>query len=221
MTASRHEVTEAVKRAVLASALFLLPAAAPAVIIDRVAAVLEKEVITLSEIDQLVRLRFIERQTGESEDRYRRRVLESIIAQALRYRDVLRFGAQDVSKDAIEARLLEIRRRYPSDAEFEVALEETELTLDEVRVLIKRQLQVDAYIEERFSPLIFVSLDQIEAYYRDTFLPQRRERDLPTVPLSEVREEIRTLLKSEQLQDEIRKWTEQLRARVNVDIYAW
>lgn len=221
MTASRHEVTEAVKRAVLASALFLLPAAAPAVIIDRVAAVLEKEVITLSEIDQLVRLRFIERQTGESEDRYRRRVLESIIAQALRYRDVLRFGARDVSKDAIEARLLEIRRRYPSDAEFEVALEETELTLDEVRVLIKRQLQVDAYIEERFSPLIFVSLDQIEAYYRDTFLPQRRERDLPTVPLSEVREEIRTLLKSEQLQDEIRKWTEQLRARVNVDIYAW
>lgn len=221
MPGVRAAVTAAVKRGVVAAALSLLALPAPAVIIDRVAAVVEKEVITLSEIDQLVDLRFFERQSGESEDRFRRRVLESIIAQALRYRDVLRFGAQDVSRDAIEARLLEIRRRFRSDAEFEAALGQTELSLDEVRALIKRQLQVDAYIEERFSPLIFVSLDQIEAYYRDTYLPQRRERGLPDIPLSEVREEIRSLLKSERLADEIRKWTEQLRARVNVDIYAW
>jgi hypothetical protein len=221
MTDSAAEVTGRVHRVALATVLLLLPISAAAVIIDRVAAVVEKEVITLSEIEQLIKVRFLERQAEESEDRYRRRVLESMIAQALRYRDVLRFGAQDVSKDAIEARLLEMQRRFPSEPAFEAALAETEVTLDELRALIKRQLQVEAYIEERFSPLIFVPLDQIEAYYRDTWAPQRVQRGLAIPPLSEVREEIRSLLKAERLQEEIRKWTDQLRARVNVDIYAW
>ena len=40
-------------------------------------------------------------------------------------------------------------------------------------------------------------------------------------PLAEVREEIRTLLRSSRLEEEIEKWTAQLRARANVDVYAW
>ena len=39
-------------------------------------------------------------------------------------------------------------------------------------------------------------------------------------PLNDVREEIRALLKSSRLQQEIDKWTTQLRARANVDVYA-
>lgn len=195
--------------------------AVKAVIIDRIAAVVEQDVITLSEIDQLVILRFVERTPGESQDAYRRRVLEMMIAQALRFKDVQRFGGMEVSRDAVEARLVEIQRRFPSPEAFEQALLETELTLDEVRALITRQLQLEAYIEERFSPLIFISNEEIEAYYRESWLPQRESRGLAATPLSEVREEIRTLLRAERLDEEIRKWTEQLRSRVNVDIYAW
>lgn len=194
---------------------------AGAVVIDRIAAVVEQDVITLSEIDQLVLLRFIDRSTGESEDSYRRRVLETMIAQALRFKDVQRFGGMDVSRDAVEARLVQIQQRFPSPQAFEQALQETEMTLDEVRAQITRQLQLEAYIEERFSPLIFISNDEIETYYRDLWLTQRQSRGLAPLPLSEVREEIRTLLRAERLDDEIRKWTEELRSRVNVDIYAW
>jgi peptidyl-prolyl cis-trans isomerase SurA len=204
---------------VLAGLLAAVPA--DAVIIDRIAAVVEQEVIPLSEINQLVTLRFIPRNAGESENQYRRRVLETMIAQALRYRDTQRFGAQTVPNDAVEARLLEIQRRFPSIQAFEQALRDTELTLDELKSLITRQLQVEAYVDERFSPLIFVSLDQIEEYYTNVWAPQRRNRGLDVPPLSEVREEIRRLLKAERLDEEIKKWTEQLRSRVNVDIYAW
>lgn len=204
---------------VIAALLVATPAAA--VIIDRIAAVVEQEVIPLSEIHQLVTLRFIPRNHGESEDQYRRRVLETMIAQALRYRDTQRFGAQNVPGDAVEARLLEIQKRFPSIQAFEEALRETELTLEELKNLITRQLQVEAYVDERFSPLIFVSLDQIEEYYTNVWAPQRRARGLDVQPISEVREEIRRLLKAERLDEEIEKWTEQLRSRVNVDIYAW
>src|SRR6266550_3185373 len=74
-----------------AALLLALPLSAGTV--DRVAAVVDRQVITVSEITQMVELRFFARNQGESEDDYRHRVLEALIAQALRFRDVERFGA--------------------------------------------------------------------------------------------------------------------------------
>ncbi|HEV8657464.1 MAG TPA: hypothetical protein VGS96_02450 [Thermoanaerobaculia bacterium] len=199
--------------------IFALPL--PAVTVDRVAAVIDRQVITVSEVSQMVEMRFFARTAGQSEDDYRRGVLENLIAQALRYRDVERFGAQDIPKDTIEARLQDIRKRFASEVEFNTALTHVELTLDEFRALVKRQLQVEAYIQERFAPLVFIPNEDIEAYYRGTWSQQRRARGLAIPPLSEVREEIRALLRADRLQKEIEQWTSQLRLRANVDVYAW
>ena len=188
--------------------------------IDRIAAVVDRQVLTVSEVTQMVELRFFPR-TAKSDDDYRREVLDALIAQALRYRDVERFGAADIPKDSIEARLREIEARFASPAEFAAAMQRAELTEDEVRALVKRQLQVEAYIQERFAPLIFVSNEEIASYYSGTWSAQRRQRGLPIPPLNDVREEIRALLRSDRLQSEVERWTTQLRARANVDIYAW
>jgi hypothetical protein len=201
--------------------LLLIALPASAATIDRIAALVDRQVLTISEITQMAEIRFFPRNAGQSEDDYRRSILESLIAQALRFRDVERFGAADVSKDSIEARLLQIQQRFASPAEFTAAIERAELTLDEVRTLIKRQLQVEGYIQERFAPAIFVSSDEIEAYYKGEWSQQRRQRGLPIPPLSEVQDDIRTLLKSTRLQQEVEKWTAQLRSRANVDIYTW
>jgi hypothetical protein len=203
--------------------ILLLAIALPAQssIVDRVAAVVDRQVITVSEVNQMAELHFFARNAGESEDDYRHRILEALIAQALRFRDVERFGAEDIPKDSIEARVTEIAKRFPTPADLDTALNRVELTPDELRALVKRQLQVEAYVQERFAPLVFVSNDEIEAYYRGTWSQQRRQRGLAIPPLAEVREEIRALLRASRLQEEIEKWTTQLRERANVDIYAW
>ena len=205
------------RRAIL---FLLLALPASAVTVDRIAAVVDRQVLTVSEVSQMVDIRFFPR-TSKSEDEHRRDVLEALIAQALRYRDVERFGAQDIPRDTIEARLVEIRGRFSSDAEFAAALTRAELTEDEVRALVKRQLQVEAYIQERFAPLVFVTTEDVEAYYEGPWTQQRKERGLAVPPLSQVLEEIRTAARSARLQDEVGKWTSQLRARANVDVYAW
>ncbi len=204
----------------LAALAFLLALPASAVTVDRVAAVIDRQVLTVSEISQLVEVRFFPR-LAPSEDEHRREVLDALIAQALRFRDVERFGAQDIPADTIEARLLEIQRRFASEAEFQAAVARAELTMDELRALVKRQMQVEAYIQERFAPLVFVSEEDIETYYRGPWTQQRRERGLPVPTLSQVREEVRTAVRGARLQEEIDKWTAQLRARANVDVYAW
>ena len=198
----------------------LLATPAFAVTVDRIAATVDRQVLTVSEITQMVEIRFFAR-TAETEEDYRRDVLDALIAQALRFRDVERFGAQDISADVIEARLLDIQRRFPNEAEFLAAVARSELTLDEVRALVKRQLQVEAYIQERFAPLVFISNEEIDAYYRGTWSQQRRERGLSIPPLSSVQDEIRTAVRGSRLEEETGKWTAQLRERADVDVYAW
>jgi hypothetical protein len=193
---------------------------ASAVTVDRIAAIIDRQVLTVSEITQMVEIRFFAR-ASQSEDDHRRNVLDGLIAQTLRYRDVERFGAQDISRDSIEARLLEVQRRFASEAEFQAAAARAELTLDEIRTLVKRQLQVEAYIQERFAPLVFISTEDVEEYYRGPWSQQRRERGLSIPPLESVRDEIRTAVRASRLEQEIDKWTTQLRARANVDVYAW
>jgi hypothetical protein len=50
---------------------------------------------------------------------------------------------------------------------------------------------------------------------------QRRQRGLAVPPLADVQEDIRTTLKSTRLQQEVDKWTTELRSRANMDIYTW
>jgi hypothetical protein len=204
----------------LVVALLMLALPAAGVTVDRIAAVIDGQVLTVSEITQMVELRFFPRQ-GNSEDEYRREVLDALIAQALRYRDVERFGAQDIPADTINARLVEIQKRFASDAELTAALAHAELTLEELRALIKRQLQVEAYIQERFAPTVFVTNEEIDEYYRGPWREQRRDRGLAVPPLAQVREDVRSALRLSRVQVEIDRWTSQLRARANVDVYAW
>lgn len=201
-------------------ALSLAARAGSAAIVDRVAAVVDRQVVTVSEVNQMVELRFFPRSAGQSDDAYRRSVLDLLITQALRLRDVERFGAEEIPKPSIDARLREISGRF-SGEELSAALSRAELTADEIETLIKRQLQVEAYIQERFSPLVFVSNDEIDTYYRGPWSAERRKSGLAVPPLSDVRDEINKRLKSARLQEEVDKWTAELRARANVDIFAW
>ncbi len=206
------------RRLLLFATLVALPAAA--VTVDRIAAVVDRQVLTVSEISQMVELRFFPR-TSTSEDDHRHDVLDALIAQVLRHRDAERFGEQDIPADAIEARVVEIRQRFASVEEFDAALVRTELTPDDLRTLVKRQLQVEAYIQERFAPLVFVTNEDIDTYYRGPWSQQRRARGLTVPPLEDVRDEVRTAVRSSRLTVEVDKWTAQLRERANVDVYAW
>lgn len=204
-------------------ATLLLSTALPlrGVIIDRIAAIVDAQVITVSDIDQLVTLRVFVPTEGESQDEFRRRVLETMIAQTLRRRDLERFGAPRVSPDAVAARLRQVASRFPGEEAFTEALTTAEMTLGELEAILTRQLELEAYIDERFAPLVFISLAEIERYYEEEYLPQRASRGLPARGLDEVREELRSALRAERLTSELELWTTQLRERANVDIYTW
>ena len=186
---------------------------------DRIVAVVDEEAILLSDLDQVIGLGLAERREGEAEAAFRDRVLDGLIDQRLRFQEVDELGFERVAVERIEAQVAQIEGRFPTRAAYLRRLEELELTEELLRQLVARQLMVLNYVEERLGARVFVSLDDIRAYYDDVLAPALRARGRTPPPLEEVREDVRAVLKEQRLNLEIVRWTDELRREADVRIF--
>ena len=203
-------------------ALLLAPAAAQepkTVLQDRVLAVVDDDPILDSDVNRVIKLGLQQPNPGESAEAFRRRVLNALIEERLRFHEIDRFGFEQVPVDEIERHVAQIRARFPDEAAFQKALREVGLDAKKLRQLVARQLLVLTYVDERLGPRVFVSLEDINRYYRDVLAPEMQRRGQPVPPVEDVREDIREVLKQQKLTQELEKWTQELRARADVVIY--
>jgi hypothetical protein len=184
-----------------------------------VVAVVDEDPILDSEVTQVVELRLVEPRPGEDEEALRRRVLDQLIEQRLRFHEIDSFGFVELPTAEVEEGFAEIRARFQSDQEFARRLEVLGLEADSLRQLVARQMMVLTYVDERLGPRVFVDLEDIRAYYDSSLVPEMRRRGVEVPPLQDVREQIRALLKEERLNEEIARWTDELRRQADVEDY--
>ncbi len=201
------------------------PAAHPAgggaanVLKDRVVAVVDDDPILDSDIDRAVVVGQLQAKAGEAPRVFRRRVLDDLIAQRLRFHEIDRFGLEQVPVSQIERQVADVRSHFKDDATFRQRLKEVGLDETALRQLMARQLEVLAFVDERLGPEVFVSLEDISTYYRTVLTPQVQQQRLPVPPLADVRDKIREVLRQQRLTDEIDRWTEELRRKANILVY--
>jgi hypothetical protein len=212
--------------ALLVLATLLLAGAPPArsqapksVLQDRVLAVVDEDPILASDVERAVKLGLQQPNPGESSEAFRRRVVNSLIEERLRFHEIDRFGFEQVPVEEIERNVAKIRARFPNDAAFQKALKEVGLDPKKLRQLVARQILVLTYVDERLGPRVFVSLEDINRYYREVLTPEMQRRGQPVAPVEDVREDIREVLKQQKLTQELEKWTQELRERAEVVVY--
>lgn len=186
---------------------------------DRVLAVVDEEPILQSDLDRVIALGLAQRRANEDETVFRRRVLDQLIEERLRFHEMDRFGFEQVPVEEIEAQVTEIRKSFPDDAAFQKALREQQMSLKDLRQLVARQLMVMTYVDEQLGPRVFVSLDDINNYYRTTFTSEMQRRGQTVPPVEDVRDDIRRVLREQRLNDAIEKWTEELRREADIQVY--
>lgn len=186
---------------------------------DRVMAVVDEDPVLASEVERAVALGLARRNPGEDDVRFRRRILDDLVEQRLRFHEIDRYGFEQVPVDLIEKNVADIRARFPSDEAFRKTLRDLGLTQQALRQLVARQLMVLTHVEEQLGPRVFVSLDDITQYYRTTFTREMQRQKAPVPPLDDVREQIRTVLKEQRLNQELDSWTEELRRKADIHVY--
>ena len=186
---------------------------------DRIVAVVDGDPILQSDIDRAIALTATARAAAESDRDQRRRVLDGLIEERLRTHEVERYGFEQVPVEMIAKQVEAIRSRFPSDEAFRKRLQSLGMTMEGLQQLVAQQLQVLVYVDELLGARVFVGLEEIEAYYERTLAPQLRASAQPLPPLDDVREQIREVLRQQRLNEELQRWTAELRRSADVEDY--
>jgi hypothetical protein len=192
------------------------PACAAPVLADRVVAVVDGDPILQSDLERAIVLGPAERRAGETSEQFHRRVLDGLIEQRLRIHEVERYGFEQVPVETIAAQIEVIRARFPSEEDFRRRLRELGMQLEGLEQLVAQQLQVMVYVDELLGARVFIGLEEIDAYYQRVLVPQLQAEGKPAPPIEEVREQIRELLRQERLNEELARWTAELRREADV-----
>ena len=204
------------------------PAASPAqaVVLDRVVAVVNNQVILASDVDDEVRLAVLD-PGGAGVVLTPQHALEQLISRALIQQQIHQEDTQSAepTQAEVDARLKEIRREVPACIHFNCASEQGwaaflaahGLTPKRVETYLRYRVQILRFIEQRFRQGIRITPEEIEKYYRETLLPQYATGEtIP--PLDEVAPRIQEILLERQVNVLFDDWLRNLRRQGNVEV---
>ena len=162
--------------------------------LDRIVAVVDDDPIFASELERAARW-------AAEPDPAPRELLDQLIDERLRAHEVDRHGTAYIGEDAVEAQLAEL----PPGVDRQ-----------EAELLVRRQLRVLAYVEQRLGALVFIADDAVRAYYESTLRDEMRRRGEALPAFEQVQQPIRALLREEALEQRIVTWTEELRQKAEI-----
>ena len=188
-------------------------------VVDQVAALVEGEVVTSSEIQQLVQYKGwqMSEEPDERRDLYLT-VLDQIINQKLISREAQHTLGIQISQEDVDRQLQAYQRRFSSRDQFQGKLESMEMTESSLRNLIRRELTVWRFVQTRFEPFIIVMPPQIQEYYDQILVPELAQTGAPLPTLDLVREQIREILILEKTNQEMDRWVKNMRGKAQVSV---
>ncbi len=190
-------------------------------ILDKVVAVVGKNVITASEVAQQLRLEsFINQRPADNSTQARSLALRRLIDQSLVSQEMLVTSFLGASDEQIEQELAASRgQEFPNGKSFHDALKAYNLSEEDLRDFLRRQLNMLRFIDFRFRIGMEVSEDEIKSYYENSYTPQVRLVEAGvTEPLEEVRGQIREIVAQQQVDTLLDDWLKRVRATSRIDI---
>jgi hypothetical protein len=195
------------------------------VLLDRLVAVVNGEVILESDVDE--ERRFEEVQPYRTLTEFTRdKIIERLVDRTL----ILQQAAlepEDVVPDKdLDAQLVTLRKDIPgckqyhceTDDGWKRYLNDHGFTEEEFRARWRQRMQLLKFIEVRFRSGIKISDDEIKTYYEKTMLPEYAKRSVTPPNLETIRARIEEVLLQQQVGALLDDWLKSLRAQGSVRI---
>ena len=183
----------------------------PGDLIDRVLAVVEGQVIMLSDVRAFLELRLIEpRDVTDATPA----VLTALIERQLILEEVARYVVELPPPVEVDARLAELVARVGGPEAFEHLLPTVGFTVDDLRQVLRDDLRIKRYLARRFPSARPPTEDEVAAYFREHAV-EFRSGGVPQ-SFDAARDAARRRLSEVLRQELIAAWVAGLTARANV-----
>jgi hypothetical protein len=185
------------------------------VVIDRIAVIVDKSVIKASDIDRDLRVtEFLNRAPLDTSVEAKRKAAERLIDQTVIREEMEKGGYSKSTASEVDGMVKKLLadRFGGSDARLDQELARYGLTEAQLRMQLQWQLDVLAFINQRFRPGVLVTDDQVKSYY-----DQHREdlsRQFPQLKTYDaLAPQIRASLEGEQMNKNLEEWLAEARKR--------
>lgn len=182
--------------------------------VDGIAARIEDDIITESEIRELGAFQ----QLVDGKSKTRAELINELADQWIVHGEAAAAKFPEPSAADVDHSYAELVNQFPSREEFQKRCAEASLTDEAVHRLLKQQLFLSHFIDYRFRPAAQVNDEQIQAYYRDEFAPQLKARGQAVPPAEDVEDTIREVLIQRAITDRATKWLDDTRQRLRIDV---
>ncbi|HYL46440.1 MAG TPA: hypothetical protein VEU52_05400 [Candidatus Limnocylindrales bacterium] len=184
--------------------------------IDGIAARIEDDVLTESEVRELGAFQQVVEGKAKSRDERIRELADQWIVRG----DAKTAKFAHPSEADIDHAYAKLLEQFPSEADFKARCAAAGLTHSALRRILGDQLYLSRFLDYRFRPAIQIDEKQVGAYYEDEFASVLRKRGQPVPPLDDVDEEIREVLIQRAISDRAAKWLDDARERLKIDVVA-
>ena len=219
----QHPTASTVHRAAILVAIALTAPALGAEIVDRVAAIVGREAITLSQVrTQLHVVALLNQAEPDSLEAGGEAALRSLVDRRLAMQDLALTPFLLAPEEEVEGPLQGLRQRtFAGGRDFAAALAHYGLTEDDCRTFLREQVSFERYVSFRFGTGQEVSSGSVEAYYRDEYVPGQTERGAIVAPLESVRAQISEVIAERQANVLLEQRILELRALTHIEILAF
>jgi exonuclease I len=184
-----------------------------AYVIDKVEAVVNDHVITMSDVDRAVQVEKSEVSgAGKDESALRKAALDSLINRALLLDDARKFTLAQVTPAEVEQAFMKVKNGYPDEKSFEEALKREGITQDELKYNLRDQILVVKYVDLRIRAFVLVTPDEEKKYYEE------HKKDFGTRDFAEVEPEIKRLLTEQKTDKKLAEYLRDLKKDANIII---
>jgi peptidyl-prolyl cis-trans isomerase SurA len=202
--------------------LLVALAAFPEEVIDRMVAVVNRQVILQSELEEAERVERLQqgKPVDEMTSQETDAVLDRLIDQALLQQQIVNNSVVEPAADEISSQIHEIRSQIPgaaADEKWRALLAAYGLTEQDVAMRIASQLRILKFIDLRFRILARVDRASISSYYQEKLLPKLRKQGAPEPPLSQVSGKIEQILTEQRINELLNSWLQALRSQAHIE----
>jgi len=181
--------------------------------IDGIAARIEEDVLTESEVRELAAFQ----ELVDGQVKPRPELIRELADQWIVRSEALATNYPRPSPEDVEGNYAKLSKQFRSPEEFKDRCARAGLTEPDMRRILDEQLYLSRFLDYRFRPAAQVDDQQIERYYRDELTPQLKARGQSVPPLNEVDDTIREVLVQRAIDSLSTRWLDETRDRLKID----
>ncbi len=184
-------------------------------VVDRIVAIVNDEVITLTDINIVKTFGLYEDLEEGSDEDVQSLVLDRLISQKL----IIRLTSERmvVEEKELESALGEIIQSM-EPGETERALIRFGMDWDDLKRYLREKLLYQKIIAQRFDRGVIVRLEEIENYYEQIYIPNQRAKGLEPQPLIEMLDQIEREIKQTKVRTQVQEWIKNVRREADIQI---